>query len=93
MTGELFDIYYGIKLVRELGYPVVICESDSKMTLQFIKDGVADHHPHASAFMLFVGYNSLLGHPNILVTSLIFTLFVYFYPSVFFFLDHCVNTK
>ncbi|KAH1246175.1 putative ribonuclease H protein [Glycine max] len=59
MTGELFDIYYGIKLVRELGYPVVICESDSKMTLQFIKDGVANHHPHASGIHAIRGLQQL----------------------------------
>ncbi|KAG4923982.1 hypothetical protein JHK87_049522 [Glycine soja] len=60
MATGLFGIYHGLNLAGHKGFCLVICESDSKMALQFIEEGVVDCHPHAplvAAIRLLMGLN------------------------------------
>lgn len=47
-TSELFAIYVGLSLAWRNGYRDIVCETDSMMALNLIKDGVDLFHPHAS---------------------------------------------
>ncbi|KAG4970530.1 hypothetical protein JHK82_036218 [Glycine max] len=48
LNAELLAIYNGLRIAKERGFVSIICESDSKVALDLIKDGVPIVHPYAS---------------------------------------------
>lgn len=48
LATELFALYHGLRIDQDKGIRGLICESNSKLSLQLIDQNVTSFHPHAS---------------------------------------------
>lgn len=62
INADLQAIAFGLKIARQHGYSNLICESDSKVALSFIEEGVLPTHPHAPIIDFIRSFMNLDGN-------------------------------